>query len=204
MILKVNPNRMELLRLRRRLALARRGHKLLKDKQEDLIKRLLDLIKEISKRRNELGDILIRAYNNLLITRGSLWQPLWLGIFVSPMAKIKLETDLVPVMNLRLPRFNYSVEGELYCYSWSETPGSMNDAVNALSQALGLMIELAQHEKWVYIITKEVQKTRRRVNALEYILIPNLEETIKFISMKLSELERGNIVRMLKIKELVK
>lgn len=204
MLLRVNPNRMELIRLRRRLGLARRGHKLLKDKQDDLVKRLQNLIKEISNERKELEDILKRAYNNLLVTRGVLWHHQWLEIFSAPKVEIKIETKYIPVMNLRLPKFSYRLEGNSYTYSWAETPGSMDDAVKELKDALRLMIKLAQDEKWLFIIAKELEKTRRRVNALEYILIPNLGETIKFISMKLSELERGNIVRMLKIKELVR
>ena len=203
MILKVNPNRMELLRLHKRLALAKRGHKLLKDKQNELVKRLLDIIGEINKRRANLKDILQKAYGNLLVTKASLWQPLWMGIFISPDVNLEVRTTIVPIMNLRLPKFEYLLKGNPNSYSWSETPASMHDAVSGFRQALGLMIGLSQYEKWVYIISKEVEKTRRRVNVLEYILIPNLKETIKSINMKLSELERGNIVRMLKIKELV-
>lgn len=204
MILKVNPNRMELLRLKRRLQLARKGHKLLKDKQEDLIKRLMDLIKELARARKELNELLNSVYRDMAVSKACMGTKLWKGVLLSTDLTVEISTRMVSAMNLRLPEYEYETEGDIFNYTYANTPGSFDDAVNGLQKLLPLMINIAQKEKWIFLISKELEKTRRRVNALEYILIPNLEETIKFINMKLSELERGNIVRLLKMKDFIR
>lgn len=204
MILKVNPNRMELLRLKRRLQLARKGHKLLKDKQEDLIKRLVTLIKELAELRRELDELLNSVYRDMMVSKACMGTKLWKSVLSGMDLTVDISTGMVPVMNLRLPEYEYQIKGDIFNYTYAGTPGSFDDAVNGLKKMFPLMIMIAQKEKWIFLISKELEKTRRRVNALEYILIPNLEDTIKFINMKLSELERGNIVRLLKMKDFVR
>lgn len=203
MRLTVNSNRMELLRLRKRLFLARRGHKLLKDKQEELMKRFLSLAEESKKLREEVGEKLQAANGNFLSARGVMSREVLEEAILFPGKKVTVETLVVPVMNLRLPRFELKEEGELFCYSLAETSGDLDVALSLFSKALPLMLKLAEVEKWIEVIAEEIEKTRRRVNALEYILIPGLEETIRFIGMKLSERERGNLTRLMKVKEMV-
>ena len=203
MRLAVNPNRMELLRLRKRLSLARRGHKLLKDKQEELMKRFLSLIEENKRLRKEVEEKLRVAYDNFLSARGVMPGEVLEEALLFPGKKVTLKTLVVPVMNLRLPRFELKEEGKVFCYGLAGTSGDLDVALSLFSEALPLMIKLAEVEKWIELMAEEIERTRRRVNALEYILIPSLEETIRFIGMKLSERERGNLTRLMKVKEIV-
>ncbi len=203
MRLAVNPNRMELLRLKKRLFLARRGHKLLKDKQEELMKRFLSLIEESKRLREEMEEKLRVACASFLSARGIMSGEVLEEAILFPGKKVTVETLVVPVMNLRLPRFELREEGELFCYGLAGTSGDLDVALSLLSEALPLMLKLAEAEKWIEVVAEEIERTRRRVNALEYILIPSLEETIRFIGMKLSERERGNLTRLMKVKEMV-
>ena len=203
MHLTVNPNRMELLRLRKRLFLARRGHKLLKDKQEELMKQFLSLIEENKKLREEVEEKLEAAYGNFLSARGFMAAEAMDEALLFPSKKITLKTKVVPVMNLRLPRFEFVEEGEVFCYGPAGTSGDLDIALSLFSEALPSMMKLAEVEKWIELMAEEIERTRRRVNALEYILIPGLEETIRSIGMKLSERERGNLTRLMKVKEMV-
>ncbi len=203
MRLIVNPNRMELLRLRKRLFLARRGHKLLKDKQEELMKRFLSLTEESKGLREEVEEKLQVAYGSFLSARGVMSKEILEEALLSPGKKATLKALIVPVMNLRLPRFELKEEGELFCYGLAETSGDLDIALSLFQEALPLMLKLAEVEKWIEVIAEEIERTRRRVNALEYILIPGLEETIRFIGMKLSERERESLTRLMKVKEMV-
>lgn len=204
MKLNVNPNRMELLRLKRRLELAQRGHKLLKDKQEDLISRVMDIKEEVKDLKKKLGDVFQRIYRDMAVSKAYMGSNLWQAVISGIDLNLNIEMQKVPVMNLRLTEYEYNIEGDPFEYSYAKTPGSFDDAVADLNSTVTLMLEMAKKQKWIFLISKELEKTRRRVNALEHILIPNLEDTIKFINMKLSELERANIVRMLKMKDFVK
>jgi len=203
MRLTVNPNRMELLRLRKRLFLARRGHKLLKDKQEELMKRFLSLTGESKRLREEVEEKLRVAYGNFLSARGVMPEEVLEEALLFPQRKVAVKAEIVPVMNLRLPRFELEEEGDIFCYGLAGTSGDLDVALSLFSEALPSMMKLAEVEKWIELMAEEIEKTRRRVNALEYILIPNLEETIRSIGMKLSERERGNLTRLMKVKEMV-
>ncbi len=203
MRLAVNPNRMELLRLRKRLFLARRGHKLLKDKQEELMKRFLSLSEESKKLREGVEEKLRAAYDNFLAARGVMPGEMLEEALLFPGRETTVTPEVVPVMNLRLPHFELVEKGEPFCYGPVGTSGDLDIALSLFSEALPSMIRLAEVEQWIELMAEEIERTRRRVNALEYILIPSLEETIHSIGMKLSERERGNLTRLMKVKEMV-
>ncbi|MCD5401251.1 V-type ATP synthase subunit D, partial [candidate division NPL-UPA2 bacterium] len=187
----------------KRLFLARRGHKLLKDKQEELMKRFLSLTEESKRLREGVEEKLRAANGNFLSARGVMPGEVLEEALLFPGKKVTVETLVVPVMNLRLPRFELREEGELFCYGLAGTSGDLDVALSLFWEALPSMLKLAEVEKWIEVIAEEIERTRRRVNALEYILIPGLEETIRFIGMKLSERERGNLTRLMKVKEMV-
>lgn len=204
MRLNVSPNRMEVLRLRKRLLLARRGHKLLRDKQEELMRRFLELVAENKDLRDDVEERLRGGYRNLLFARAMMSADTIESLLSFTTRKADVSISLTPLMNLRLPQLNLSQEGALDCYGFSETSGDLDTAISVFSETLPLMIKLSQVERWIELMAQEIESTRRRVNALEYILIPSLEETIRYITVKLSERERGNITRLMKVKEMVR
>lgn len=153
--------------------------------------------------REEVEEKLSVAYSNFLYARGVMPGEVLEEALLSPKKKVTVKSEVVPVMNLRLPRFELVEEGEVLCYGLAGTSGDLDVALSLFSEALPSMIKLAEVEKWIELMAEEIERTRRRVNALEYILIPSLEETIRFIGMKLSERERGNLTRLMKVKEMV-
>ena len=203
MILRVNPNRMELLKLRRRLQLARRGHKLLKDKQEELMRRFMALVGDARKQREEVEEELQKALQFFLSARFETFEPEMEQALKYTQREIALKTRIEPVMNLRVPYFQIEMFGE-FGYGFLEATGDLDRSLRTLNALLPRMVQMAEVEKHVSMLADELERTRRRVNALEHILIPSLQETIKYISNKLSELERGNITRLMKVKEIVR
>ena len=203
MRLDVNATRMELLRLRKRVALARRGHKLLKDKQDELMRRFLELLGETKNLRLEVEKSLAKAYWNYSYATATMPpENLDVAFTLSP-ADLTVETDTVQVMNLRTPHFKARLEGSVFGYGFSFTTGALDIALDLYQKLLIKMIELAEREKGLEMLSEEIEKTRRRVNALEYVLIPNLEETIKYITLRLSEMERGDLTRIMKVKAML-
>ncbi|RJP24184.1 MAG: V-type ATP synthase subunit D [Candidatus Abyssobacteria bacterium SURF_5] len=203
MILRVNPNRMELLKLRRRLQLARRGHKLLKDKQEELMRRFMVLVGDARKQREQVEEELQRAMRSFFHARLEVLQPEMEEALRFTQNEITLKSRIEPIMNLRVPHFQVESRGECG-YSFLDITGDLDRSLTSLEALLPRMIGMAQTEKHVSMLADELERTRRRVNALEHILIPSLQETIKYISNKLSELERGNITRLMKVKDIVR
>jgi len=203
MILRVNPNRMELLKLRRRLQLARRGHKLLKDKQEELMRRFMALVGDARKQREQLEEELLKALRSFLSARLEGYQPEMEQVLKYTQKEIRVRSRIEPIMNLRVPYFEAEVHGD-FGYGFLESTGDLDRSLKMLSALMPRMAHMAQLEKHVSMLADELERTRRRVNALEHILIPSLQETIKHISTKLSELERGNITRLMKVKEIVR
>ncbi len=193
----VNPNRMELLRLKKRLVFAYRGHKLLKDKQDELTRHFLRLIEETKLLRKKLEEEYSKI-EKIFIEAQMTLNPELINYAVS-IPEVKFSSEIYKLMNLRLPKFNIEIKKpEIIPY----IPLGLNYAIKQFCELFKLFIELSEKEKAVELIAYELQRTRRRVNALEYVLIPSLKETIKFISDRLSELERSNITRLMKIKEL--
>lgn len=203
MRLNVNPNRMELLKLRRRIAIARRGHKLLKDKQDELMRMFMKRIDLLKSMRTETEGLLQKATGKYIMLKalvGSEKMQALLQLTFSYDFKQEWQT----LMNVRLPKFELHITREEGLVDYFETPYAFDDLKATYKELMTKLMELAQEEQAIRLLAEEIGKTRRRVNALEHILIPNLLETMRYITMKLTENERGTVVRLMKIKEIVR
>ncbi len=205
--LNVNPTRMELTTLKKRLKVARRGHKLLKDKRDELMKQFLELVRKNKELREKVEEMLMRAHNNFLIARAVMSSEYLEEALMFPKQSVALEVSSKNIMSVDVPVFDFKTQsddqGNIYPYGFATTSGELDGAIGTLSEVLPYMLELAQMEKSAQLLAEEIEKTRRRVNALEYVMIPQLAETIKYITMKLDENERGNITRLMKVKDMM-
>ena len=206
-ILNVNPTRMELTNLKRKLATARRGHKLLKDKRDELMRRFLDMVRENKALRIEVEDG-IRKANDAMSVAGCVMSDKSLDVaLMLPRQEMQLEVSEKNIMSVMIPvfdvKFKTADENDIYSYGFAETSGELDDAVKALSDIMPKLIRLAELEKSCRLMADEIEKTRRRVNALEHVMIPQYEETIKFIAMKLDENERSTTTRLMKVKDMM-
>ncbi|KEZ87176.1 MULTISPECIES: V-type ATP synthase subunit D [Clostridium] len=206
--LNVNPTRMELSKLKKRLATATRGHKLLKDKQDELMRRFIDLIKYNNKLRGEVEDKLQGAFKDFLMASAAI-SPEFLEEAISyPKESISLELAEKNIMSVNVPVMNFvrKLEGDsgsIYPYGFYSTSSELDNSIEQLYLILPKLLELAEVEKSCQLMADEIEKTRRRVNALEYMTIPQLQETIKYIKMKLDENERGALSRLMKVKDMM-
>ncbi len=204
--IRVNPTRMELKKLKTRLTTARRGHKLLKDKCDELMKQFLDLVREDRALREKTEEKIARVHA-AFASASALTSPEMLsGALLLPKKEGAVEVTYQNRMSVVSPRFAFDYGKDLsdyYNYGYASTPGELDEAMNALAALIPEMLALAEKEKAAQMLASEIEKTRRRVNALEYIMIPDLETAIKSISMKLDENERGNTTRLMKVKEMV-
>jgi V/A-type H+-transporting ATPase subunit D len=204
MKLEVNPTRMELLRLKKRLVMARRGHKLLKDKQDELMRQFMEMTRDIGELRATVESSMEEAFRRFLFVSASMSRPALEEAVGLPSKRIGVDVGYRTILNIKVPELKPTVEGDIQCYGVATTPGDLDISLHALNKVLNEMIVLAQKEKWMQILAEELVSTRRRVNSLEYLLIPNLEETVKYITMKLSEMERSNFSRLMKVKEIIR
>jgi len=195
---------MELLKLKKRLGLADRGHKLLKRKQDELMRQFLERVEQIGDLRTSIEERLAAAHKGFLMARSVMDRESMEESIMFPNQRLSLNVATVPVMNLRLPQFNIKSQGSVYSYGFSNTSAELDSALGAYSELLPEMLKLSEIERGVELLANEIETTRRRVNALEYILIPNLEETIKYITMRLEEMERSNLSRLMKVKEIIR
>lgn len=205
MRLRANPNRMQLLRLKRRLVLAKRGHKLLKDKQEELMRRFLGMVHEARALRSDAETELASAYRSFISARLEMDGSAMDAALAFSRRIVDLKADREQVMNLKVPRFTveFPEDAELG-YGYLDTTGELDTALELYAEVLPKLMRLAEMEKAVQLLAAELEKTRRRVNALEHILVPSLEETIKYISDYLSEMERATATRLMKVKDIVR
>lgn len=203
MKLAVNPNRMNNLRLRRRLVVAKRGHKLLKDKQDELMRQFMELIDTVKGERNRVEKRLISALKRFSIARSTLSREELYELFALPGVTPTLSVRQKQVLNLKIPSFELTLKGDIISYSFLRTTAEFDLALLELKELLEELVKLAEIEKKMQLFADEIDKTRRRVNALEYKLIPDIEETIKFITMKLEEVERGNLTRLMRVKDML-
>lgn len=206
-IMRVNPTRMELTRLKKRVKVARRGHKLLKDKRDELMKQFLDMVKKNRDLRRTAEEKIARMHKKFLLARAVMPSEIMGEAIMVPKYSARVKVSSRNIMSVEVPDFDLEqtvMEGRnMYPFGFAETSGELDKAVSSMYEILPGMIELAELEKSVQLLADEIEKTRRRVNALEYVLIPQLEETIKYITMKLDENERGNLSRLMKVKDMM-
>jgi len=203
MILAVNPTRMELLRLKKRLVLAQKGHKLLKDKQDELVRHFLSIIEDTRRLRIQADEEIQTVYQSYSIAEGVVGGATIESLFSLPGASTVLKSRTRPIMNLKVPVFEVEVSGDPFNYGNAQSSVLVDRSVRMFGKLLTTLLKLAELEKTSILLAREIEKTRRRVNALEYILIPNISETIKYITMKLSEMERSNLTRVMRVKEVI-
>jgi len=203
MAIAVSPNRMELLRLKKKQVVAERGHKLLKDKLEGLLQDFTEIVRRYQTLRREVDAEIAELFKRFIMASASMPAPLYRAALAFPECEARLSMRERMIMNVHVPVFDFSIEGNMISYGIDETTSDLDDAMGALRETLRRMVELAEIEKTIELVADEIERTRRRVNALEYVLIPQQADTIKYISAKLQELERGNISRLMKIKDLV-
>ena len=203
----VNPTRMELTRLKGRLKTARRGHKLLKDKRDELMKQFMDVVRRNRALRAKVEQGLKEA-NAAFTVAAALMGPEVLEEALScPRRSVSLEVSTRNIMSVNVPVYDFQTRNsdpsEIFPYGFAQTSGELDDALEKLAEVFKDMLELAQVEKTTQMLAQEIEKTRRRVNALEYVMIPELEQNIRYISMKLDENESSTKVRLMKVKEMV-
>ena len=206
-ILNVNPTRMELTRLKKRLTTARRGHKLLKDKRDELMRQFLEAVRENKILRREVEAGIISANQHMAVAR-SLMQNETLAVsLMYHKQEMSLSVSERNVMSVRVPEFQIELKtankNDIYSYGYAFTSFDLDDAVRSLSDIMPDLLRLAEVEKACQLMSSEIEKTRRRVNALEHVMIPQYEETIRYITMKLDENERSSITRLMKVKDMM-
>lgn len=199
-ILNVNATRMALLTLKKKIRSAKRGHKLLKDKQDGLMQKFMEIIREARRLREEVEEKLAAAFKNFVRASSIMEQEIVEGALLYSTAETSLEVVTKNVMSVRIPEFRLETFGEAVTYGFLQTSGELDAALKAFQDIFPLLIELAQIEKSAEALADELEKTRRRVNALEYRMIPDLQDTIKFIQMKLGEMERSAIINTMVVK----
>ncbi|HBR31865.1 MAG TPA: V-type ATP synthase subunit D [Clostridiales bacterium] len=206
-VMNVNPTRMELTNLKRKLITAVRGHKLLKDKRDELMRQFLDLVRENKKLRLEVEQAIKQANSHMAIAR-SVMQNEFLDVaLMLPKQKLSLEIEKQNIMSVNIPVYKTKYitdnENDIYSYGYAFTSSDLDDAIRSLSDVFPKMLRLAQVEKSCQLMAAEIEKTRRRVNALEHVMIPQYRETIKYITMKLDENERSTNTRLMKVKDMM-
>ena len=200
----INPNRMELLRLKKRLTLAQRGHKLLKDKQEQLVRIFMSLVKNVKDLRLKVEGDLSEGYKQFISSAGFTdYESINLAL-LSSTKHLKIDTEHKPIMNLRVPLFKLSFDDGGFNHSFVGTSGDLDLSLSTFEELLPNMLKLSEMEKTLHMVSHELTSTRRRVSALEHVFIPQLLATIKQINQKLSELERSTATRLMKVKEIVR
>lgn len=207
--LNVTPTRMNLNTLKKRLATSKRGYKLLKDKQDELMRQFLEKIRENKRLREEVEADLKDSSKGFLMA-SSFMSPEFLEEAVSfPTQKIGVDIKVQNVMSVRIPKMEFKIDKEgnenasMYPYGLAQTSADLDLAINGLNKVMDKLLTLAELEKSTQLMADEIEGTRRRVNALEYRTIPDLEETIKYIRAKLEENERATISRLMKVKDII-
>ena len=201
----INPTRMELTRLKRQLRTAQRGHKLLRDKRDELMKQFMETVRENRALRQRVEQGLSEAHASFTVAAALMTPEMLRQSLLIPSRSVELDMTYENIMSVEVPRYHFAEQkgGTATPYGYAQTSGELDDAVTALSGVFRDMLRLAEIEKTTQLLAEEIEKTRRRVNALEYVMIPELESNIKYIAMKLEENENATKVRLLKVKEMV-
>ena len=203
----ITPTRMVLNQLKGRLKTARRGHKLLKDKRDELMRQFMDVVKLNKQLRTRVEEGLTGAFASLQVASAIMSPEMLEQALLYPRQSVELGVNYKNIMSVNVPVYNFQTKSndpaEIYPYGFAQTSGELDDALDKMARVFQDMLELAQVEKTMQLLAEEIEKTRRRVNALEYVMIPDLERNIKYITMKLEENENSTKVRLLKVKEMV-
>ncbi|MEA4947593.1 MAG: V-type ATP synthase subunit D [Oscillospiraceae bacterium] len=203
----VTPTRMVLNQQKTRLRTARKGHKLMKDKCDELMRQFMDVVKLNKQLRTRVEDGLTAAFASLQVASSIMSPDMLEQALLYPRQSVELGLRYKNIMSVNVPQYSFHTRNddpsEIYPYGFAQTSGELDDALDKLARVFQDMLELAQVEKTMQLLAGEIEKTRRRVNALEYVMIPELEGNIKYISMKLEENENSTKVRLLKVKEMV-
>ena len=201
---QVNPTRMELTRLKKKLVTAVRGHKLLKDKRDELMRQFLDKVRENKALREEVETALVSANQNFMLARAGMPDEMLNTALLAPKQELTISAGTQNVMSVEIPDFDFKTrtpdQNDMYSYGFAFTTGDLDDAILSLSEVFPKMLKLAEVEKSCQLMAAEIEKTRRRVNALEHVMIPELQTNIKYITMKLDENERSTQIRLMKVK----
>lgn len=204
---QVTPTRMELTRLKKKLVTAVRGHKLLKDKRDELMRQFLDKVRENKALREEVETALVSANQNFMLARAGMPDEMLNTALLAPKQELTISTGTQNVMSVEIPDFDFKTrtpdQNDMYSYGFAFTTGDLDDAILSLSEVFPKMLKLAEVEKSCQLMAAEIEKTRRRVNALEHVMIPELQTNIKYITMKLDENERSTQIRLMKVKDMM-
>ena len=206
-IMNVNPTRMELSRLKKRLTTAIRGHKLLKDKRDELMRQFLDLIRENKTLREQVEKDLQAANSHFVLASAVMQKQQMDAALLSPKQEVYIEASARNIMSVDVPVFRTKTrtadQADIFSYGFAFTSFELDEAVEQLAQLLPQLLRLAEVEKSTQLLAAEIEKTRRRVNALEHVMIPRLQETIRYITMKLEENDRSSRTRLMKVKDMM-
>ena len=205
--LNVNPTRMELTRLKGKLRTAQRGHKLLKDKRDELMKQFLETVREVRGLRAEVEEELMTVHGAFTVASALMSSETMEQALIYPKQSVELTMGFQNIMSVNVPVYDFKTktqsDSDIYPYGFAATSGELDTAVDALGKVFRKMLKLAQVEKSAQLMAEEIEKTRRRVNALEYVVIPNTQETIRYINMKLDENDRSTTIRLMKVKDML-
>ena len=203
----ITPTRMVLKQLKGRLKTARRGHKLMKDKRDELMRRFLEIVRVNKELRERVEKGLTNAFAAQQVASSVMSPEMLEQALLYPRQSVELDMKFKNIMSVNVPEYSFHTKNndpsEIYPYGFAQTSGELDDALDELAQVFEDMLELAQVEKTMQLLAEDIEKTRRRVNALEYVMIPEMQRNIRYITMKLDENERGNTTRLMKVKEMV-
>lgn len=203
----ITPTRMVLNQLKGRLKTATRGHKLLKDKRDELMRQFMDIVKKNKELRSKVEAGLTEAFGALTVASAVMSPEMLEQALMYPRQSVELGLEFKNIMSVNVPKYSFKTRnadpGEIYPYGFAQTSGELDIAMQSMSSVFADMLELAQVEKTMQLLADEIEKTRRRVNALEYVMIPEMQENIKYITMKLAENENATKVRLMKVKDMV-
>ena len=196
---------MELKKLKERLRTAQRGHKLLKDKTDEMIRRFSVLVRKTAQLRGEVEGEVVRVLRQFALARGTLSRREIELMFSMPARSLTMECSTAHILNLEIPKLSLqeSAGAEIYPYSFAEITSEADRAVAEAGKLTARLLELAEMEKATSMLAAEIERSKRRVNALEYVMIPDIEETIRYISQKLEENERAGLTRLMKVKSML-
>jgi len=200
----ISATRMELLRLRKRVALAKRGHKLLSNKRDEISRQIVQIARTLRELRASVERELLETTRRFLMAKATMEPENMRAALEVPTKKFSLAISFASIMSVKVPQLTKEIEGNIVCYGFATTSGELDIALGALERAFDNLIELAQKEKQAQLLAAELQQTRRRVNVLEHVLIPELGQTIRRIYDKLGEAERDNISRLMKIADMIR